>query len=116
MGDISFGVIINNFLYTHDHFENMKNNDQVDTLVEWFTEHFQRVSWDDRLIFDAVQHSEVEVYDELIAVFLNYVSDEVIDDAVDKITPEGDDIWVPIFDDSMYWSDDEHNLDSYEAF
>jgi len=117
MGNISFGVIINNFLYTRDHFESMKHNDQVDTLVEWFTEHFQQVSWDDRLLFDAVQHSEVEVYDELISVFLNYVSDEVIDDAVDKITPEGDDIiWVPIFDDSMYWSDDEHDLDSYEVF
>lgn len=117
MDEISFGVVVNGSLYTRDHFDRMKHNEQVDLLVGWFKTHFVSINFDDRLIFEERQYSGVDPYLELSSEFENYVQPDVIDDAVSSLTPEGDSIWIPEFDDSVYWADDiDNEPDAFDMF
>ncbi|WP_236566472.1 hypothetical protein [Aeromonas salmonicida] len=77
---------------------------------------FDRVNFDNRLLFESVRYDEVEPYEVLKEVFGDWVPGDVIGDTSVELEPIGDDIWVPAIDYSMYWPIPANDNDSFDVF
>lgn len=85
-------------------------------MTIWFMDNFDRVSFDNRLIFESVKDDDIEPHDVLTENFGGWVPGDVIGDTASELEPEGDEIWVPKIDYSAYWPESDIEPDAYGVF
>lgn len=89
---------------------------QNEFMSIWFMDNYQLINSDERLIFDDVKDRQIDPFFVLKEEFGCYVSDEVIKEAADELEPDGDNIWVPEIDYSIYWTIPANDTDSFSIF
>ncbi len=109
-------IEINGLPQRIDFLEGCSRHDQNEIMTIWFMNNFDRVSFDERLIFDSVKDDEVEAIDVLTKMFGAYVPEDVIAETAAELDRIGDEIWVPAIDYSVYWQDSDREPDAYEVF
>lgn len=109
-------IDINGFPHHMSVLKGYSSHEQNEIMTIWFMDNFDRISFDDRLIFGNVQYDAVEPYEVLTDFFGGWIPGDIIGDTASELDPEGDEIWVPKIDYSAYWPENDIEPDAYEAF
>lgn len=110
------GVMIDGKIYTRDDFDSMSHRGQIDIVLMWFSHTYEHVIPSDSIWYNFVKDHAVDPRDELFSMFGEYICSDIIDSVMADIAKfQNDCIWVPAFDDSVYWIDEQPE-DAYMIF